>query len=106
MAIPNITLAQFNRIASGGYNAGLVDFKTDANGNIKNELKKVDHHVYKTNKNTVVQGKIAMDARSIAPNELGLSFFQSFSPANIINRIIEDAQEMGGDKDYNVDIGV
>ncbi len=55
MAIPNITLAQFNRIASGGYNAGLVDFKTDANGNIKNELKKVDHHVYKTSKNTVVQ---------------------------------------------------
>ena len=35
----------------------------------------------------VDQGKIAMDARSIATNELGLSFFQSFSPANIINRI-------------------
>ena len=52
------------------------------------------------------QGKIALDARSIATNELGLSFFQSFSPANIINRIIEDAQEMGGDKDYKVDIGV
>ena len=32
MATPNITLAQFNRIASGGYNTGLVDFKTDANG--------------------------------------------------------------------------
>ena len=32
MATPNITLAQFNRITSGGYNAGLVDFKTDANG--------------------------------------------------------------------------
>ncbi len=54
MAIPNITLAQFNRIASGGYNAGLVDFKTDANGNIRNELKKVDHHVYRTDKNNVV----------------------------------------------------
>ena len=54
MAIPNITLAQFNRIASGGYNAGLVDFKTDANGNIRNELKKVDHHVYRTGKNNVV----------------------------------------------------
>ncbi len=48
MATPNITLAQFNRIASGGYNAGLVDFKTDANGNVRNELKRVDHHVYRT----------------------------------------------------------
>ena len=54
MATPNITLAQFNRIASGGCNAGLVDFKTDANGTVKNELKKVDHHVYRTDKNNVV----------------------------------------------------
>ena len=54
MATPIISLAQFNRIASGDYNAGLVDFKTDANGNVKNELTKVNNHVHKTSKNTVV----------------------------------------------------
>ncbi len=53
MATPNITLTQFNRIASGDYNAGLVDFKTDATGNVENELTKVNNHVHKTSKNTV-----------------------------------------------------
>lgn len=39
MALPEIiTLAQFNRIASGSYNAGFVDFKTDDHGNVQNEL--------------------------------------------------------------------
>ncbi len=34
MALPDISLAQFNRIASGEYNAGLVDLKTDNQGNL------------------------------------------------------------------------
>ena len=54
MALPEITLAQFNRIASGSYNAGFVDFKTDANGNVQNELTKVNNHVWRTDKNNVV----------------------------------------------------
>ena len=29
MALPEISLAQFNRIAIGDYNAGFVDFKMD-----------------------------------------------------------------------------
>ena len=45
MAVPHISLAQFNKIATGDYNAGLVDFKTDDNGNVQNALKKVNHHV-------------------------------------------------------------
>ena len=53
MAVPSISLAQFNKIATGDYNAGLVDFKTD--GNVQNELKKVNHHVHKTGKNNVVR---------------------------------------------------
>jgi len=28
MALPDISLAQFNRIASGSYNAGQIDFQT------------------------------------------------------------------------------
>ena len=54
MAVPVISLAQFNKIASGDYNAGLVDFKTDDNGNVQNALKKVNHHVHKTGENNVV----------------------------------------------------
>ena len=54
MALPNITLAQFNRIASGTYNAGLVDFMTDEQGNLTGELTKVNNHVWKTGKNTTV----------------------------------------------------
>ena len=54
MAVPNISLAQFNKIATGDYNAGLVDFKTDDNGNVQNALKKVNHHVHKTGENNVV----------------------------------------------------
>lgn len=48
MALPNITLAQFNRIASGTYNAGLVDFMTDEQGNLTGELTKVNNHVVRT----------------------------------------------------------
>ena len=54
MPLPDISLAQFNRIASGKYNAGLVDFATDKNGNVTGELAKVNNHVHKTGKNTVV----------------------------------------------------
>ena len=54
MAVPNISLAQFNKIATGDYNAGLVDFKTDDNGNVQNALRKVNHHVHKTGENNVV----------------------------------------------------
>ena len=32
MALPNISLAQFNTIATGDYNAGQIDFRTDENG--------------------------------------------------------------------------
>ena len=48
----NISLAQFNRIASGEYNAGFIDFKTDADGKVLDELKKVNNHVHAVSKNT------------------------------------------------------
>ena len=40
-----ITLAQFNKIAIGDYNAGFVDFKTDDQGNDKAFLQAVEHQV-------------------------------------------------------------
>lgn len=49
MPIPEISLAQFNKIASGKYNAGFVDFATDAQGNVG--LTKVNNHVTRTGLN-------------------------------------------------------
>lgn len=51
MPIPEISIHQFNKIASGEYNAGFVDFATDADGNVLNDLKKVNHHVVRTGLN-------------------------------------------------------
>ena len=46
MATPNISLAQFNSIATGDYNAGQIDFRTKDDGST--ELIKVNNHVWKT----------------------------------------------------------
>ena len=51
MPLPDISLLQFNRIASGKYNAGFVDFQTDDQGNLTGELTKVNNHVHSTGKN-------------------------------------------------------
>ena len=51
MALSDVSLAQLNRIATGNYNAGQVDFKTKTNGT--SELVKVNNHVWKTSKNNV-----------------------------------------------------
>ena len=53
MPIPEISIIQFNKIASGKFNAGFVDFATDDNGNVLNELTKVNNHVIKINENVV-----------------------------------------------------
>ena len=45
----DISLAQFNKIASGDYNAGQIDIKTNENGDT--ELVKVNHHVWKKSEN-------------------------------------------------------
>ena len=52
MATPNISLAQFNKIATGDYNAGQIDFRTKDDGST--ELIKVNNHVWKTSKNDVI----------------------------------------------------
>ena len=52
MATPNISLAQFNKIATGDYNAGQVDFRTKDDGST--ELVKVNNHVWKTSKNRTI----------------------------------------------------
>ena len=48
----DISLAQFNKIASGDYNAGQIDIKTGNNGEA--ELVKINNHVWRTSKNNVV----------------------------------------------------
>ncbi len=52
MANFDFSLAQFNSIASGDYNAGQIDIRTGPNG--APELVKINNHVWKTSKNNVV----------------------------------------------------
>ena len=58
MPIPEFTLRDFNRIASGEYNAGQIDFATGENGQVS--LAKVNNHVHQTGKN-----KVALSAERI-----------------------------------------
>ena len=51
MPLPDISLAQFNRIATGDYNAGQIDFKTKDDGTT--ELVKINNHVWQKSKNNV-----------------------------------------------------
>ena len=51
MALPDISLAQFNRIASGSYNAGQIDIQVGKDG--KAELVKINNHVWSKSKNQV-----------------------------------------------------
>ena len=48
----DISLAQFNKIATGDYNAGPIDIKVGDNGQA--ELVKINNHVWRTSKNNVV----------------------------------------------------
>ena len=88
MALPNISLAQFNSIATGDYNAGQIDFRTKDDGST--ELVKVNNHVWKTSKNRTIlsperilevkltflnalqNGGVGADAMSEIRNRLGL----------------------------------
>ena len=51
MALPDISLAQFNKIATGDYNAGQIDFKTNNDGSA--ELVKINNHVWRKSLNNV-----------------------------------------------------
>ncbi|WP_406545679.1 hypothetical protein [Succinimonas sp.] len=44
-----LTLKDFNKIASGSYNAGIVDYRENANHEL--ELVKLNNHVFRTSKN-------------------------------------------------------
>ena len=83
MALPDISLAQFNRIASGDYNAGQIDFKTLKDGST--ELVKINNHVWQTGKNNVM-----------------------LSPERIleVKEAFLNALQMAGDNSYQIDIGV
>ena len=45
MPLPSITLAEFNKIASGQQNAGQVDFETNSNGEFTGGLVKINNHI-------------------------------------------------------------
>ncbi len=53
MPIPSITLAEFNKIASGQQNAGQVDFKTNSDGEFTGGLVKINNHIIRKSLNGV-----------------------------------------------------
>ena len=53
MPIPSITLAEFNKIASGQQNAGQVDFKTNSAGEFTGELVQINTHIIRKRLNGV-----------------------------------------------------
>ncbi|MBQ9275344.1 MAG: hypothetical protein IJ228_11050 [Succinivibrio sp.] len=45
-------------------------------------------------------------ASEIATKELGLGYWSSWKPSAVINSILNDTKNMGGDKSYQLDIGI
>lgn len=72
MAIPEISIAQFNKIANGDYNAGFAMYGNDHNIVNKERLIEVDYG----------------------------------DTDGIVDAIKQNAEEVRGDKDYTIDIGV
>ena len=53
MPLPSITLAEFNKIASGQQNAGQVDFEKNSNGEFTGGLVRINNHVIRRSLNDV-----------------------------------------------------
>ena len=87
MATPNISLAQFNKIATGDYNAGQIDFRTKDDGST--ELIKVNNHVWKTSKNGVIlsPGRIL---------EVKLAFLNALQRGGVTDEAIKEIRSRLG----------
>ena len=87
MATPNISLAQFNSIATGDYNAGQIDFRTKDDGST--ELVKVNNHVWKTSKNDVIlsPGRIL---------EVKLAFLNALQRGGVTDEAIKEIRNRLG----------
>ena len=87
MATPNISLAQFNSIATGDYNAGQIDFRTKDDGST--ELIKVNNHVWKTSKNGVIlsPGRIL---------EVKLAFLNALQRGGVTDEAIKEIRSRLG----------
>ena len=87
MATPNISLAQFNSIATGDYNAGQIDFRTKDDGST--ELIKVNNHVWKTSKNGVIlsPGRIL---------EVKLAFLNALQRGGVTDEAIKEIRNRLG----------
>lgn len=97
----DLTLKDFSKIATGTYNAGIVDIGTDRRGNAT--LIKLNHHVHRTSKNNVVlsQAKIC---------EIKEKFISALSNSGVTADKIKEIRNQLGipeslsyDKDHKID---
>ena len=112
MSIPKISLAQFNRIASGEYNAGLVDFMTDKNGKVVGEaflctFTYINDDGVEESEDMVVKIMRHDSADLAKAVMLPKLLYKGPSAEKIImDAVVEDTKNMGGDNSYQIDIGI
>ena len=112
---PDISLAQFNKIASDDYSAGQIDIKIGEDGKAK--FVKINNHVWKkahfksdpSTQRILWKDGDEIDPETRKPIKVPVPRERDKLDAQgkvVMDAIIEDAKKMGGDKSYQVDIGV
>ena len=100
MPIPSITLAEFNKIASGQQNAGQVDFKTNSDGEFTGELVKINNHIIRKRLN----GVHLTGERVVAIKE---AFLDALQKANVRAEDLQTIRaELGMSGELNADADV
>ena len=99
MPLPSITLAEFNKIASGQQNAGQVDFETNSNGEFTGGLVKINNHIIRKRLN----GVHLTGERVVAIKE---AFLDALQKANVRAEDLQTIRAelgMSGELDAGVD---
>ena len=100
MPLPSITLAEFNKIASGRQNAGQVDFKQNSAGEFTGELVKINNHVIRKSKNDVhLDGQ-----RVVAIKEAFLDALEKASVRDEDLQTIREELGLSGEIDAGADV--
>lgn len=94
MSMAFMLFQEYKPKAPNSFASAVADVLFDSFDALKNSLSGSD------------QVQLMKDASNIAYKELGLGYGASFLPWKVVDALIADTQNLGGDKDYQVDIGV
>ena len=106
MPIPSITLAEFNKIASGQQNAGQVDFAKNSDGEFTGGLVKINNHIIRKSLNGVhLTGadELSLGASAkLISREIGGSFWETMGTTT--DRLVKGAKVLGENDDKNTNV--